>query len=79
MKKFIAKETSFTHPKFNKIFDIYTDVSKVQLGAYHKQEGKTGVFYSIKLNTDQNQSTTNERQILFSVKTLNESTNILLE
>jgi RNase H-like domain found in reverse transcriptase len=45
MKKLIAKETLRTYPNFNKMFEIHTDASKIQLGACILQEGRPVVFY----------------------------------
>ena len=53
MKRLIAKETLLTYPNFNKIFEVHTDASKVQLGACISQEGKPVAFYSRKLNPAQ--------------------------
>ena len=78
MKKLIAKETLLTYPNFNKVFEVHTDASKVQLGACISQEGKPVAFYSRKLNPAQTRYTTTERELLSIVETLKEFRNILL-
>jgi len=78
IKKLIAKETLLTYPNFNKMFEIHTDASKVQLGACISQEGRPVAFYSRKLNPAQTRYTTTERELLSIVETLKEFRNILL-
>jgi RNase H-like domain found in reverse transcriptase len=78
MKRLIAKETLLTYPNFNKMFEIHTDASKVQLGACISQEGRPVAFYSRTLNLAQTRFTTTEREFLSIVKTLQEFRNILL-
>jgi hypothetical protein len=41
MKQAIARETLLTYPDFKKPFEIPTNASKVQLGAYISQDRKT--------------------------------------
>ena len=77
MKRLISKETLLTDTNFDKIFKINTDASKVQLGAYISQEGRSVAFYSRKLNPTQTQYTTTERELLSIVETLKEFRNIL--
>ena len=57
---------------------IYTDASKVQLGAVISQDNKSIAFYSRKLNHIQVNYTTTERELLSIVETLKEFRNILL-
>jgi hypothetical protein len=78
MKVIIAKKTLLTYPDFNKLFEIHTDASKLQLGACISQEGKPIAFYSRKLNSAQTRYTTAERELLSIVETLKEFRNILL-
>ena len=49
MKALIAKEALVTFPDFSKKFEIHTDASKLQLGAYISQDGIPVAFYSRKL------------------------------
>ena len=78
MKALMAKETLVTFPDFNKIFEIHTNASKLQLGACISQEGKPVAFYSRKLNPAQTRYTVTEQELLSIVETLKEFRNILL-
>lgn len=78
IKKIASQETLLRHPDFNKLFEIYTDASKAQLGAVISQNGKPIAFYSRKLNSAQLNYTTTERELLAIVETLKEFRNILL-
>jgi RNase H-like domain found in reverse transcriptase len=44
VKQTLSKNITLTFPNFEKPFEIYTDASKVQLGAVIKQEGKPLAF-----------------------------------
>ena len=46
MKKIMARETLLAYPDFNKEFHIYTDASKVQLGAVIVQDKRPIAFFS---------------------------------
>src|SRR5687768_15324590 len=78
MKRAIARETLLAYPNFNEVFDIHTDASLYQLGAYISQNGKPIAFYSRKLNPAQTRYTTTERELLSIVEVLKEFRNILL-
>ena len=78
MKALITKETLLAYPDFNKPFHIYTDASKVQLGACIMQGNKPLAFYSRKLQPAQTRYTTTERELLSVVETFKEFRNILL-
>jgi hypothetical protein len=77
IKKIISKEVLLAFPNFNKPFDIYTDASKVQLGAVIIQDNKPLAFYSRKLTDAQTRYTTTERELLSVVETLKEFRTIL--
>ena len=51
MKKTTAKETLLIYPDFNMPFDVHTDASGRQLGAFISQNRKPLAFYSRKLNS----------------------------
>ena len=78
MKKAISKEVLLSFPDFNEMFEVYTDASKVQLGAVIMQKGRPLAFYSRKLTDAQTRYTTTERELLSVVETLKEFRTILL-
>ena len=78
IKKVISRDVLLSYPDFSKPFVIYTDASKVQLGAVITQDGKPIAFYSRKLNSAQRNYTTTERELLSIVETLKEFKTILL-
>jgi RNase H-like domain found in reverse transcriptase len=78
IKKVIGTEVLLSYPDFSKPFHIYTDASDHQLGAVIMQDKKPQSFYSRKLNTAQRQYTTTERELLSTIETCKEYTNILL-
>jgi len=78
MKRIMARETILAFPNFNKPFHIYTDASKVQLGAVITQEDKPIAFYSRKLNSAQTRYTTTEKELLSIVEVCKEFRTILL-
>ena len=74
----IEHEVLLGYPDFNALFEIHTDASKFQLGAVISQKGKPIVLYSRKINSDEQNYTTTEKELLFIVETLKEFCNILL-
>jgi len=78
MKRIMARETLLAYPDFNKEFHIYTDASKVQLGAVIVQDERPIAFFSRKLNPAQTRYTVTERELLSIVEVLKEFRNILL-
>ena len=78
MKKIMARETILAFPNFNKPFHIYTDASKVQLGAVITQDEKPIAFYSRKLSSAQTRYTTTEKELLSIVEVCKEFRTILL-
>jgi hypothetical protein len=80
IKKVIRTEVFLCYPDFNKPFLLYIDASDHQLGAVIMQDKKPIGFYSRKLNTDQKQYTTNERdrELLSAIEICKEYKNILL-
>ena len=77
MKKLVSRNMLLLYPNFNEIFEIYTDVSKLQLGAVISKKGRPIAFYSRKLNSTQVNYTTVERELLSIVETLKEFRTIL--
>ena len=78
IKRVIGCELLLGYPDFNASFEIHTDASKLQLGAVISQKGKPIAFYSIKMNSTQQNYTTTEKELLSIVETLKEFRNILL-
>ena len=77
MKRIMARETILAYPNFDKPFEIHTDASAYQLGAYISQNGKPIAFYSRKLTPTQMRYTTTERELLSIVETFKEFRTIL--
>ena len=78
MKRIMARETLLAYPDFNKEFHIYTDASKVQLGAVIVQDKRPIAFFSRKLTPAQTRYTVTERELLSIVEVLKEFRNILM-
>ena len=47
----LCKHATLAYPDFEKIFDLYTDASDLQLGATLVQDEKPIGFYARKLNS----------------------------
>ena len=77
-KKIISRKTLLSYPDFDKLFDIHTDASDLQLGAVISQNNKPITFYSRKLNPAQTRYTKTEKELLAIIETLKEFKNILL-
>ena len=78
IKSVIGREVLLGYPDFNAPLEIHTDASKLQLGTVIYQKGKPIAFYSIKINSAQQNYTTTEKELLSIVETLKEFHNILL-
>ena len=72
MKTLLAKEAFLAYPDHNKPFQIYADVSDLQLGAAIFQDRKPVAFYSCKLNAAQLNYTVGKKELLSVVETLKE-------
>jgi hypothetical protein len=72
IKKIVAKEVLLSYPDFTKLFQMYTDVSHLQLGAIIMQSGKPIVYWSRKLNPAQTCYTTTEQELLSIIEALKE-------
>ena len=66
------------YPDFNAMFQIHTDASKLKIGAIISQKGNPIAFYSLKMNSAQNNYTTTDKEIISVVASLKEFRNILL-
>eukprot|EP00804_Cyclotella_cryptica_P012762 CCRYP_010538-RA/>CCRYP_010538-RA protein AED:0.34 eAED:0.34 QI:0/-1/0/1/-1/0/1/0/303 len=74
----MADNALATYPDHNKRFDIYTDASDFQLGAYILQERRTVVYFSRKLSKSQQNYTVMEKEMLSIVAALEEFREMLL-
>ena len=61
IKCVIGREVLLGYPDCNAPFEIHTDALKLQLGAVISQKGKPIAFYSIKMNSAQQNYTTTEK------------------
>ena len=64
MKAIMAEQTMVTLPQYNRPFDVQTDASKKQIGAYISQEGKPLAFFSRKMNPAQLKYPVGEKQTI---------------
>ena len=78
IKCVIGREVFLAYPDFNAPFEIYTDASKLQIGAVISQKGKPIALYSRKMNSAQHNYTPTEKELLSIVATLKEFRNIIL-
>ena len=78
IKRVIGRELLLAYPDFNAAFEIHTDASKLQIGAVISQKGKPITFYSLNMNSAQQNYTTTEKELLSVVATLKYFRNILL-
>ena len=72
VKATIAKEVVLAYPDFSKVFEIYTDASKTQLGAVITQDNRPIAFFSRKLSVTQAKYSVTEIELLAIVETLKE-------
>ena len=61
VKKIISHKTFLSYPDFDKLFNIHTDVSDLQLCAVISQNNKPIAFYSRKIDPAQTWYTTAEK------------------
>jgi hypothetical protein len=72
VKATIAREVVLAYPDYSKVFEIYTDASRKQLGAVITQENRPFAFFSRKLSTTQRKYSVTKIELLAIVKTLKE-------
>ncbi len=68
----IAREVVLAYPDYSKVFEIYTDASREQLGAVITQENRPIAFFSQKLSTMQRKYSVTKIDFLAIVGTLKE-------
>jgi hypothetical protein len=71
VKATIAKDVTLAYPDYTQDFEVYTDNSKLQLGAIITQANRPLAFFSQKLSPVQQNSVT-EQELLAIVETLKE-------
>jgi hypothetical protein len=72
VKATIAKDVVLVYPDYSKIFEIYTDASREQLGAVIAQDNRPIAFFSWTLSDTQCKYSITEIELLAIVKTLKE-------
>ena len=60
----LCKHAMLAYPDFEKLFDLYTDASDLQLGATLVQDEKPISFYTRKLKSAQLKYTIGEKELL---------------
>ena len=72
IKAILSSDVLLSYPDHNKPYHVYTDASDLQLGVVIVQDDRPVAFYSRKLNAEQLNYTTMEKEHLSVVKTLKE-------
>jgi len=72
VKATIAKDVTLAYPDYTKGFEIYTDSSKLQLGAVITQAIRPLAFFSRKLSPAQQKNSVTKQELLVIVETLKE-------
>ncbi len=78
MRLLMAADALAAYPNHNKQFNVYTDASDFQLGAYTIQEGRLVVYFLCKLTKSQQNNTIMEKEMLSIAPTLEEFQGMLL-
>ena len=78
IKCVIGCEVLLAYLDFNATFEIYTDASKIKIGAVIPQKVNPIAFYSRKMNSAQQNYTTTEKELIYIVAYLKEFYNIIL-
>ena len=78
IKRVIGREVLLAYPDYNYPFEIHTDASKLKIGAVISQKGNPIAFYSLKINSAQQNYTMTEKELLSIVATLKKFRNIRL-
>jgi hypothetical protein len=72
VKATIAREVVLVYPDYSKVFKIYTNALRKQLGAVITQENRPIAFFSGKLSTTQRKYSVTKIELLAIVETLKE-------
>ena len=70
VKATIAKHVTLAYPDYTQGFEVYTDSSKLQLGAVITQANRSLSFFSRKLSPAQQKCSVTEQELLAIVETL---------
>jgi len=72
VKATIAKDDTLAYPDYTEGFEVYTDSSKLQLGAVITQANRLLAFFSRKLSSAQQKYSVTEQELLVIVETQKE-------
>ena len=72
VKANITRDVTLAYPDYSQGFEIYTDSSKLQLGAVITQQNRPLAFFSRKLSPAQQKYSVTEQELLAIVETLKE-------
>ncbi len=72
MKATITRNVTLAYPDYSQGFEIYTDSSKLQLGAIITQQNRPLAFFSRKLSPAQQKYSVTKQELLAIVETLKE-------
>ena len=78
IKRLVSEDVMLVFPDHSKLFEIYTNASKYQIGATIKQEQLPIAYFSRKLTPTQRRYSTIEQEMLAIVEVLKEYRNFLL-
>ena len=68
VKATIARDVTLAYPDYSQGFEIYTDCSKLQLGAVITQNNRPLVFFSRKLSSMQQKYSVTKQELLAIVE-----------
>ena len=77
VKATIAHDVTLAYPDYSQGYEIYTDSSKLQLGAIITQQNRLLALFSRKLSPAQQKYSVTEQELLAIVETLKEFKGIL--
>ena len=73
VKATITRDVTWAYPDYSQRFEIYTDSSKLQLGAVITQQNRPQAFFSRKLSPAQQKYSMTKQELLAIVETLKSS------
>ena len=72
VKTTIAKDVVLAYPDYDKVFEVYTDISSTQLGSVITQLNRPLAFFSRKLSETQQKYSVTKIELLAIVETFKE-------